>query len=264
VRRVIKITKPTKAPTILLSRGSRKRTGHCDDYLLHKAEYDAGKRTFAFDAAIYGSETVKNALIKAQHGKCCFCERKTGKDGDVEHFRPKAGYRQAPKGPLLRPGYYWLAYDWDNLLLACSACNQRHKRNLFPLTDPDQRATSHTDDVTRETPLFLQPAQQDPELHIGFRKEIPYAINGSPTGKATIKALGLDRELLNEVRRDRLADLILLRDVVALDATLSTLTEGRQLVQKARDLLAEAVTDVGEFAAMARAAAKDDFHLSLP
>jgi uncharacterized protein (TIGR02646 family) len=259
---VIKITKPTKAPAILLSRGSRKRTGHCDDYLLHKAEYDAGKRTFAFDAAIYGSETVKHALIKAQHGKCCFCERKTGQDGDVEHFRPKAGYRQTPKGPLLRPGYYWLAYDWDNLLLACSACNQRHKRNLFPLTDPDQRATSHTDDVTQEAPLFLQPAQQDPELHIGFRKEIPYAINGSPTGKATIKALGLDRELLNEVRRDRLAELIFLRKVVGQEAKLSASAEGKQIVQDAKTFLSMAVTDVGEFAAMARAAAVVDFSIS--
>ena len=260
---MIKITKPTMAPAILLSRGRRKRTGHCDDYLLHKAEYDAGKRTFTFDAAIYGSETVKNALIKAQHGKCCFCERKTGKDGDVEHFRPKSGYRQAPKGPLLRPGYYWLAYEWDNLLLACSACNQRHKRNLFPLTDPSLRASLHTNDITREVPLFLQPAQQDPEHHIGFRKEIPYAVNGSRMGKETIKALGLDREILNEVRRDRLAELKTLREVVALDATLSTKTEGRKLVQKARALLAEAVTDAAEFAAMARAAATVDFSIFL-
>lgn len=261
---MIKITKPTKAPAILLSRGSQKRTRHCDDYLLHKAEYDAGKRTFTFDAAIYGSEAVKNTLIKAQHGKCCFCERKTGKDGDVEHFRPKAGCRQTPKGSLLRPGYYWLAYDWDNLLLSCSACNQRHKRNLFPLTDPDQRSISHTDDVTQETPLFLQPAHQDPELHIGFRKEIPYAIDGSPTGKATIKALGLDRELLNEVRRDRLAELKTLRQVVELEAHLAVSMEGKQLVQQSKALLVEAVTDAGEFAAMARAAARDNFRVSIP
>ena len=261
---MIRITKPAKAPAILLSRGSQKRTGHCDDYLLHKAEYDAGKRRFSFDTAIYGNEAVKNALIEAQHGKCCFCERKTGKDGDVEHFRPKAGCRQIPNGPLLRPGYYWLAYDWDNLLLSCSACNQRHKRNLFPLATPDQRANFHAEDITQETPLFLHPALQDPEQHIGFRKEIPFAINGSPTGKATIEALSLDRELLNEVRRDRLAELILLRDVVALDTTLSVNAEGRHLVQQAKAFLAEALTDAGEFAAMARSAARDNFRISIP
>src|SRR5207253_16064 len=143
------------APAILLSRGSQKQANHCSDYLLRKTEYDAGKLLFQFDASIYGAKAVKKALIEAQHSKCCFCESKTGYDGDVEHFRPKAGYQQAPKGRLLRPGYYWLAYTWDNLLLSCSACNQRHKRNLFPLTNPNQRAKSHADDVTLETPLFL-------------------------------------------------------------------------------------------------------------
>lgn len=104
---MIKITKPPKAPALLLSRGSGKCTTHCNEYLLHKADYDAGKRTFAFDPGIYGDATVEEALIKAQHGKCCFCERKTGKDGDVEHIRPKAGCRQKPNSRLLRPGYYW-------------------------------------------------------------------------------------------------------------------------------------------------------------
>ncbi len=260
---MIKITKPTKAPAILLSRGVQKRADHCNDYLLHQAEYDGGKISFTFDAGIYASRAVKNALIKAQHGKCCFCERKTGDDGDVEHFRPKAGFRQSPKGSLLRPGYYWLAYDWDNLLLSCSACNQRHKRNHFPLANPEQRAKSHTDDITHETPLFLHPVQQDTEHHIGFRKEIPFAINGSPAGKATIEALGLNRELLNEVRRDRLAELLRLRQILRLESELSTKEGGRQLVQDAKAFLAMAVTDASEFAAMARAAAKDTHSLKI-
>ncbi len=261
---MIKITKPSQAPTILRSQGSQKRTIHCNDYLLHKAEYDAGKRKFTFAAGIYGDDTVKDVLITSQHGKCCFCERKIGKDGDVEHFRPKAGCRQTPASRLLRPGYYWLAYDWDNLFLSCSTCNQRRKRNLFPLTNPDQRARFHTDEVAQEIPLILNPAQQDPEQYIGFRKEIPFAIDGNPVGKATIKALGLDRELLNEVRRDHLDILICLRKVVEQEAILSTNAEGRQVVKEARALLANAITDAGEYAAMARAAAKNDFQLSLP
>jgi uncharacterized protein (TIGR02646 family) len=109
-------------------------------------EYDAGKRSFVFDAAIYGHNTVKNALIAAQHGKCCFCERKTGNDGDVEHLRPKSGWRQTAGGRLNRPGY-WLAYRWDNLFLSCSACNQRHKRDLFPLVDAAKRAKIHADNT---------------------------------------------------------------------------------------------------------------------
>jgi uncharacterized protein (TIGR02646 family) len=261
---VIRITKPAQVPAILAVHGIAKRGEHCADYALHAAEYQTGRRKFRFDAGIYGDATVKNALITAQHGKCCFCERRIGGDGDVEHFRPKSGCRQTRSGKLLRPGYYWLAYDWDNVFLSCSACNQRHKRNHFPLANPDQRAVHHSGDLSAEEPLFLNPAQQDPEQFIGFRKEIPFAINGNKFGKATIRALGLDREILNEVRRDYLAILIQMQTVVELEASLAGTAKGRKAVSDAKAFLAKAVTDAGEFAAMARAAAKVDFKLSLP
>ena len=74
--------------------------------------------------------------------------------GDVEHYRPKAGYRQDAEDPLGRPGYYWLAYEWSNLLFCCQICNQRFKRNLFPLVDPARRAETHHDDLSSEQPLF--------------------------------------------------------------------------------------------------------------
>ncbi len=259
---MIKITKLKPPPQVLIREGTAKRALHCNDYLADKTAYDTGKRKFTFDATIYGHKTVKKALIEAQYGKCCFCERKTGEDGDVEHFRPKAGCRQRSSDPLLRPGYYWLAYDWENLFLSCSACNQRHKRSLFPLFT-DKRALSHDEDTTLETPLFIDPAQEDPEQYLSFRKEIPFAIDGNPQGKATIKALGLNREILNEVRRTRLNHLIYLRDIVREEANLST-DAGKQLITDAKRLLAFAVTDAGEFAGMARAAAKEDFDFSLP
>jgi uncharacterized protein (TIGR02646 family) len=261
---VIKITKPSQAPAILTTSGVTKRDIHCADYLLHKADYDSGKLKFSFDDGIYGHATVKQALIDAQHSKCCFCERKAGQDGDVEHFRPKSGSRQTAKGRLLRPGYYWLAYDWNNLFLSCSACNQRHKRNLFPLSNPDQRVTSHTDDIAQESPLLLHPVLQDPEEYIGFRKEIPFAIDDNPLGKETIKGCGLKREFMNEDRRKHLAYLISMREVIELEAELAVKPEGRQLVEKAKAFLVEAVTDAGEYAAMARAAAREDFKVSLP
>ena len=41
-------------------------------------------------------------------------------------------------------------------------------------------------------------------MHIGFREEYPYAVNGSRRGEATWRALGLDREELAEMRRGHL------------------------------------------------------------
>ena len=230
----------------------------------HQQNFINGTRKFSFNTALYGHESVKHALVVAQHSKCCFCESKIGFDGDVEHFRPKAGYCQAEGEPLLKPGYYWLAYDWDNLLLSCPACNQRFKKNYFPLVDPATRAKTHSDDIASEVPLFINPAERDPEEFISFRKEIPYPINDNPFGKATISALGLDREILNERRRDYLAKLILLRKIVDLEHEMPQNQKGRQVLEDAKRFLRDAVGDKAEYAAMARAAKVSDFRVSLP
>lgn len=261
---LIKITKPARSPDILSSTGATKRSTLCSEFTLHEDDFRQGSRTFNFDAAVYGHPAVKKALIAAQHSKCCFCERKVGDDGDVEHFRPKAGVRQSSSAPMLKPGYYWLAYDWDNLLLSCSACNQRHKKNLFPLVNPDNRATSHTDNVDTEEPLFIHPAQINPEQYISFRKEVPYAIGGNRLAKETIAALGLDREILNEVRRSELNNLIFMQKILVLRLDYSKSTEGQEILLYAENYLADAVVDKSEFAGMARAAAKNNFRMSLP
>ena len=139
---MIQIDKPRQAPKVLRDKGTKKRRTNCNSYTRSKAAYRKGKKNFKFDSKIYGHTTVKKGLIKAQHDKCCFCESKVShiSYGDVEHFRPKGGVRQTPKGPLGKPGYYWLAYEWSNLFFSCQLCNQRFKDNLFPLKNPGDRA----------------------------------------------------------------------------------------------------------------------------
>lgn len=237
---------------MLLGHGQTKRAKHCADYDRAPADHDAGVKTFSFDAALYGDPTVKQALVAAQHGKCCFCERKIGGEGDGEHFRPKASFCQGEGHPLERPGYYWLAYEWDNLLLACTICNQRFKRSLFPLLDPAKRARNHHGDVTQERPLFLHPAQEDPADFIGFRQEVAYAKRGNRRAKETIKALGLNREVLSEERRDHLSRLVYLRRVLDQEATLTMTDEWRQILEDARTYLREATLASAKFAGMAR------------
>lgn len=251
---MIKILKPA-APTVLQGRGRTKRAKHCADYDRAPADYDAGTKTFCFDAALYGHPAVKQALIAAQHGKCCFCERKIGAEGDVEHFRPKASVCQGGGFPLERPGYYWLAYEWDNLLLACPICNQRFKKSTFPLADSAKRARNHHGDLTQEKPLFINPAEEDPTRDIAFRQEVAYAISGNRRAKETIRELGLNRENLSEERRDHLDRLIYLRKVLGQEERLAGNAEGRQVLEEARAFLQKAALDTAKFAAMTRAAA---------
>lgn len=201
---MIRIEKPDTPPEILQTDGVDKRRAHSVSYARDPASYDSGERTFDFDENLYGHESVKAALIEAQHRKCSFCESKIRHVtyGDVEHYRPKAGYRQEQDTPLQRPGYYWLAYKWSNLLLSCPLCNRRFKKNLFPILNPDDRATSHRDEVNQENPVFLHPGRDDPEQHIEFREAVAFAKHESDRGRRTIEALRLNRDALYEVRKD--------------------------------------------------------------
>lgn len=59
----------------------------------------------------YKVKDIKDALDIIYNKKCAYCESGI-EDRHVEHYRPKSTY-------------YWLAYSWDNLLIACSTCNSK-------------------------------------------------------------------------------------------------------------------------------------------
>ena len=244
---MIRIRKPDTPPSILRNRGVPQTDADKAAYDGAPQDYRSGDKTFEFKGSIYAAKSVKNALKKAQHDKCCFCEAKVAHVayGDVEHFRPKGGYRQDPDDPLGRPGYYWRAYAWENLFFSCQLCNQRYKKNLFPLRNPDRRARSHHDDPSAEEALFIDPGTLNPEDYISFRQEYPYPIDGNDFGQTTIEVLGLDRETLAERRRDHLGELLLIKVLAE-----SELPEARE----ARDYLRRSIQDSAEYAAMARAA----------
>lgn len=127
---------------------------------------------------VYSDTEVKEALIALCDEKCAYCESKFLHvySGDVEHFRPKGRISDAinPK-----PGYYWLAADWDNLLLSCRNCNQKLKHltgdNLakqtmgkvdqFPLLDGGLHIQDHETGIDAEEPfrLLINPCKENPE-----------------------------------------------------------------------------------------------------
>src|SRR5206468_3497187 len=150
---MIRVHRPDDPPPLLKAKGKAATERLCRAFDEGRHEELRGEK--AFDKTVYGHKSVKDALREAQHGKCAFCESKVDHTahGDVEHFRPKAGYRQSVGAPLESPGYYWLAYEWSNLFFACPKCNQSHKKNLFPLKRPGRRAKSHHHRLEDEEPL---------------------------------------------------------------------------------------------------------------
>jgi uncharacterized protein (TIGR02646 family) len=256
---VIRIDKPKSAPAKLTKEGKIKTDSHIQEYNQNPQDYQSGKKKFSFSSDIYGHSSVKQALIQAQHKKCCFCERLVGDDGDVEHFRPKSAYSQQKGKKFERPGYYWLAYSWDNLYLSCSPCNSRQKKNLFPLVDPAKRAQSNNNNITLEEPLFVNPAQEDPSQHIGFRGEVPYSIPGSIKGKSTIQILKLNRDILNDARLRHLKTQRNLYNIIQLASQKPQDQEWQDLAADAEKTLQDAISDQAEFSAATRAALQDQF-----
>jgi hypothetical protein len=165
---------------------------------------------------------MRSRFLEASHKKCAYCEVKLAagqRQGDVEHYRPKGQVRDVA-GKIVKvvvegveqkhPGYYWLAYEWTNLLPACAACNRRAgdvssgtltgKGEIFPTLDnwwaPDK------DQVDAEKPALLNPWVDDPGDHLIFDPETGIVGGRTERGRVTIEVLGLNRDGLPEGRRD--------------------------------------------------------------
>ena len=207
-------------------------------------ETSNGKTKPALDDAIWGDlkHWLLNNIFK---DKCAYCETLIGATrapGHAEHFRPKSGTKNKDNiedryvtgatidhdgSKIDHPGYFWLAYNWKNLVPSCTNCNTGPgKKNMFPINgdhilikklsdrevkrltaagvgplaskkwkrfhylDPD-----HLD--TEEDRLLLHPYRDKPRDHIKFGiKGIEAArkINGkiSENGKESIRVFALN------------------------------------------------------------------------
>jgi uncharacterized protein (TIGR02646 family) len=240
-----------KAPKTLLTHGKARARDHCKRYDARPAKYNAGAAKFEFASNIYGHKSVKTALEKAQNGKCCYCEAVIPKPyalSHVDHYRPKGYSQQAAKGPKRYPGYYWLAYDWGNLFLACHFCNSVNKRNRFPLLHEAKCAKNHHANIDIETALIVRPdGPGDPGDHIGFHNEVP--VGKTPAGVATINVLGLDRH--EHEQRLRLFKQLQDSHSILLRYRRGTSRAAREIVAQAYAVLSTAVRTDAPFSAMA-------------
>lgn len=185
---MIKIIKD-EAPKKLVEKGIEKTKNYFIEYAKNKSKYDSGELKFEASSAIYNSDIVRDTLEGVQKNKCCYCETKsTRSNNDVEHFRPKAAYSSDYKGVSKYPGYFWLAYDWDNLFLACQVCNQIFKNDFFPIVNESKRAQLNHFIIDDEVSLFIHPSKDEPEDEIEYRESIPFG--KSDKGKKTIAFLG--------------------------------------------------------------------------
>lgn len=212
-----------------------------------------------FDRSAVKSSTFKTArknLTKLQHDKCCYCEGPIDSSyADVEHVRPMAKY-------------WWLAYDWDNLLVACKYCNETAKRDQFALNPNGIPLKAGERPPGREQARFLDPA--DPTVpvddHIVFREHpvtkrwVPVPRNGSDCGRYTIDVLELDLDRNLNRRQEDEANAVWFRTRWRKLLPLVDMAEVRDI----RGRVAELCRPNGRYLAMKRAILREILEAEQP
>lgn len=156
-------------------------------------------------------------------GRCAYCEGRyiAGEFGDAEHYRPKSKVTEERSG-IEHPGYFWLAYEWHNLLLACRKCNSTHPnldkcegRNKvshpgklceFPvgaprITGPSADPEKWIEELLAEEPRLLNPYFDDPCDHFEALQD-GYLWHKTKRGEATIEVCHLNRKELRDERKN--------------------------------------------------------------
>ncbi len=210
---MIRIQRSAVTPPAVLTEtgqaGALERTKACSFYMV------IGNRSKPLPGGfkVYKHADVRTALHELFSGKCAYCETRytAVHPVDIEHYRPKAAV--VHDSDLRKPGYYWLAADWENLLPSCIDCNRsrRHrsidlaldptvsgKANLFPISNENKRA-EYPDEERHERRLILDPCRDQPDKHFTFAED-GLILSRTSKGTKSIEVYGLNRVELVEER----------------------------------------------------------------
>ena len=198
------------------------------------------------DIDLFAGPAVQRALLAAFHNKCAFCESFTTEASPITiaHFRPTSS-AVGLDGVASRQHYWWLTYEWTNLLPICSDCN-RSKGSRFPIrgTRADQGES-----FDREGRLLLDPCTDDPASHLVFFSDGTVA-SDTDQGKTTIDALALNRPHLVEARASRARSVLALLEATNdIDGTWKFLPDR---LASGRDRLANSTAASAEFSTLCR------------
>lgn len=235
------------APEVLVEKETTLVKVYKEAFDAHEDEYLSGKKSFNITDD-YKINIVKDTLLSKQNKKCCFSEAKfVGDYPHVEHFRPKKRVDILTTGERLFPGYYWLAYNWENLFLCKELINCSYKKNYFPLFDETERNRTHHDTYIEQN-ILIDPSKENPRDHVIFFEYEPKPL--TPKGKQNIDLLGLRHSSFTEARRKRFKELKWLKDQVDI-AVATGLGLDHDVIKGNIDKLKAAIKPSAEFSSMA-------------
>ncbi|MEW5872316.1 MAG: HNH endonuclease signature motif containing protein [Chloroflexota bacterium] len=124
------------------------------------------------------SARQKRAVAERSQGCCEYCQsqsRYAVQPFSIEHILPRSQGGEA---------------ELENLALACQGCNN-HKYNKFEAQDP----------VSREIVPLLNPRRQRWADHFAWSTDFTVVIGLTPSGRAKVETLKLNRQGVVNMRR---------------------------------------------------------------
>lgn len=205
--------------------------------------------------------------------KCSYCERNIRNQfGDIEHYRPEGKVTDEKNNEITRlvdqkkekhPGYYWLAYEFTNLMPSCARCNrptnlpsgkkekQIGKWCKFPVND--YRAWEVNEEVNEE-PLLINPLVDDPSEHLTFDPSTGIIGWKTKKGEMTVSVFGLNEYDLPDRRVERYE---LVKALFAGFVEAISKDRSSAHAKKQKQILAKIKKGFGEFSAFAMCAIND-------
>ena len=190
----------TTAPAVLV--GPRAEKAYQDAEEFFRADTRAARqRQFPFEqAGLLDHQEVAASLREMTSARCAFCgivewEKPFGLG--THHFRPPQE-AVAHDGATSRRHYWWLAYQWENLYLACADCRTAQGAK-FPTERSRVRVGTKDGLAEKEEPLLLDPCHDDPERYFIYL-DSGEVVSNSQRGEATIETFDLNRPFLVQAR----------------------------------------------------------------
>ncbi|MBN1618878.1 HNH endonuclease [Candidatus Dojkabacteria bacterium] len=180
-----KVNKNFNAPPKALQRGFEEKK---NSLLEQKSEHQ-------FEGRIYNNAT-KQELKELYYSKCAYCESLMSDDTfTVEHYRPKKGSYS----------YYWLGYEWSNLLPVCDKCNNA-KGDWFPVNVPSRVLPGSGKKCRIKTPLLLSNGDIDIDAmkanHPYLLSEEPYLLHPEIDEPKEFLLINYNGELVSRIEKD--------------------------------------------------------------
>jgi AAA domain, putative AbiEii toxin, Type IV TA system len=220
-----------QAPEVLSSPETERVYAEAAEYFADESD-SARRRTFNFDYWPWPNDEVLTALSRTSMKRCSFCGRPDRGRAEMAplRFRPPQD-AVAADGRTSRPHYWWLAFEWSNLYLACGDCGKA-KGSKFPTEKRRASIRQVVDLNEREHPLLIDPAEEDPEPNFCFLDTGELAWFNE-RGLITIETFALNRPALVEERREAVRST---KREIAAAATLLDAGENRKFADAFLDL----------------------------